>query len=305
MTNTVNKALQQKLAEFKAKSGMNQTMLARGIGVSPASISMYLNDTYAEKGGKYETIEPKIEAFLEVQESKAQREELVLGFVSTKTTRRISEVMRDAHEAGDTVVIYGQAGLGKTQAVKNYCEKNPAAILIEANPRFTALVLMRKLAAAAKVSTVGSLNDLFESVSDRLRDSGRLIVVDEAENLPLRALEIIRRLHDDTGCGLVLSGMPRLVANLRGKHGELVQLYSRVSVALNLGDSMPDEELEQIARAAMPEADDETIAELVKHSNGNTRRMSKLMRGAVRTANKNGIKMQSGIVKKYSSLIIR
>ena len=305
MTNTVNKALQQKLVEFKAKSGMNQTMLARGIGVSPASISMYLNDTYAEKGGKYETIEPKIEAFLEVQKSKAQREELVLGFVSTKTTRRISEVMRDAHEAGDTVVIYGQAGLGKTQAVKNYCEKNPAAILIEANPSFTALVLMRKLAAAAKVSTVGSLNDLFESVSDRLRDSGRLIVVDEAENLPLRALEIIRRLHDDTGCGLVLSGMPRLVANLRGKHGELVQLYSRVSVALNLGDSMPDEELEQIARAAMPEADDETIAELVKHSNGNTRRMSKLMRGAVRTANKNGIKMQSGIVKKYSSLIIR
>ena len=305
MTNKVNEALQQKLAEFKAKSGMNQTMLARGIGVSPASISMYLNNNYAEKGGKYETIEPKIEAFLEVQESKAQREELVLGFVSTKTTRRISEVMRDAHEAGDTVVIYGQAGLGKTQAVKNYCEKNPAAILIEANPSFTALVLMRKLAAAAKVSTVGSLNDLFESVSDRLRDSGRLIVVDEAENLPLRALEIIRRLHDDTGCGLVLSGMPRLVANLRGKHGELVQLYSRVSVALNLGDSMPDEELEQIARAAMPEADDETIAELVKHSNGNTRRMSKLMRGAVRTANKNGIKMQSGIVKKYSSLIIR
>nr|DAT36128.1 MAG TPA: putative ATPase [Caudoviricetes sp.] len=305
MTNTVNKALQQKLAEFKAKSGMNQTMLARGIGVSPASISMYLNDTYAEKGGKYGTIEPKIEAFLEVQESKAQREELVLGFVSTKTTRRIAEVMRDAHEAGDTVVIYGQAGLGKTQAVKNYCDKNPAAILIEANPSFTALVLMRKLAAAAKVSTVGSLNDLFESVSDRLRDSGRLIVVDEAENLPLRALEIIRRLHDDTGCGLVLSGMPRLVANMRGKHGELVQLYSRVSVALNLGDSMPDEELEEIARAAMPEADDATIAELVKQSNGNTRRMSKLMRGAVRTANKNGIKMQSGIIKKYSTLIIR
>ena len=305
MKNTVNKALQQKLVEFKAKSGMSQTMLARGIGVSSASISMYLNDTYAAKGGKYETIEPKIEAFLEVQESKAQREELVLGFVSTKTTRRISEVMRDAHEAGDTVVIYGQAGLGKTQAVKNYCEKNPAAILIEANPSFTALVLMRKLAAAAKVSTVGSLNDLFESVSDRLRDSGRLIVVDEAENLPLRALEIIRRLHDDTGCGLVLSGMPRLVANLRGKHGELVQLYSRVSVALNLGDSMPDEELEEIARAAMPEADDATIAELVKQSNGNTRRMSKLMRGAVRTANKNGIKMQSGIIKKYSTLIIR
>ena len=301
----INQALQQKLAEFKAKSGMNQTQLARGIGTSPASISMYLNGTYAEKGGNYETIEPKIEAFLEMQNSKAKREELVLGFVETKTTRRIAEVMRDAHEASEIAVIYGQAGLGKTQAVKNYCDKNPAAILIEANPSFTALVLMKKLAASVKLPTSGTLNDLFEETAYRLGGSERLIVVDEAENLPLRALEIIRRLHDDTGCGLVLSGMPRLVANLRGKHGELVQLHSRVAGALNLGDSLPDAELEQIARATLPEADDETIAELVTHSNGNTRRMSKLMRGSVRVANKNGIRMQAGIVKKYSTLIIR
>lgn len=119
----INQALQQKLAEFKAKSGMNQTQLARGIGTSPASISMYLNGTYAEKGGNYETIEPKIEAFLEVQDSKAQREELVLGFVSTKTTRRIAEVMRDAHEGGETVVIYGQAGLGNTSIKSGFCVK--------------------------------------------------------------------------------------------------------------------------------------------------------------------------------------
>lgn len=92
---------------------------------------------------------------------------------------------------------------------------------------------------------------------------------------------------------------------LRIGHGELVQLYSRVSVALNLGESLPDDELFEIAKAALPDADEETLLELVKHSNGNTRRMSKLMRGAVRTANKNGIKMQVGIVKKYSSLIIR
>lgn len=300
----INQALQQKLAEFKAKSGMNQTQLARGIGTSPASISMYLNGTYADKGGNYETIEPKIEAFLEMQDSKAQREELVLGFVSTKTTRRIAEVMRDAHEAGDIAVIYGQAGLGKTLAVKNYCKKS-GAILIEANPSFSALVLMKKLAASVKLPTSGTLNDLFEETAYRLSGSERLIVVDEAENLPLRALEIIRRLHDETGCGLVLSGMPRLVANLRGKHGELVQLHSRVAGVLNLGDTMPDAELEQIARATLPEADDETIEELVKHSNGNTRRMSKLMRGAVRVANKNGIKVHAGIVKKYSSLIIR
>ncbi len=110
---------------------------------------MYLNGTYAEKGGNYETIEPKIEAFLEMQDSKAKREELVLGLYRL---RRHAESWKRAMRTkrGEISVIYGQAGLGKTQAVKNYCEKNPAAILIEANPSFTALVLMRKLATAAK-----------------------------------------------------------------------------------------------------------------------------------------------------------
>lgn len=246
MKNQINTALQQRLIDFKAKSGLNQSQIARGIGCAPAAVSMYLSGTYGERNGNYQTLEPKIEAFLAMQESKAKREELEIGFVSTKTTRRIAEVMRDAHEGGEVAVIYGQAGLGKTQAVKHYCEQNPAAVLIEANPSFTALVLMRKLATACKLMNTGSLNDLFEAVADRLRDSGRLIVVDEAENLPLRALEILRRLHDETGCGLVMSGMPRLVANLRGKHGELVQLYSRVSVALPLGDSLPDDELTHV-----------------------------------------------------------
>lgn len=305
MKNQINEELRQRLADFKAKSGMSLKQIGLGIGHSYASVSQYLSGKYAEKVADVSGIETKIAAFLENQESKAQRKEVDMPFVATRTMRRIAEIMRDAHEGGEIVVVYGQAGLGKTEAVKHYCRINPAAILVEANPSFTALVLMRKLAAAVKVSAIGSLNDLFEAVADRLRGSGRLMVVDEAENLPLRALEILRRLHDDTGCGLVLSGMPRLVANLRGKHGELVQLYSRVSVALPLGESLPDDELEQIARDALPEAEDDTIAEIVKSSNGNTRRMSKLMRGAVRTANKNGIPLQAGIVKKYSGLIIR
>lgn len=305
MKNEMNVQLKQRLLEFKEKSGLNQSQIARGVGCAPAAISMYLSGTYADKGGKYATLEPKIEAFLDLQESVAKREDLKIEFVTTKTTRRIAEVMRDAHEGGEIAVVYGQAGLGKTMAVKHYCELNPSSILIEANPSFTVLALMRKIAEACKLPSSGSLNDLFEAVAERLEDSGRLIVVDEAENLPLRALEILRRLHDETGCGMVMSGMPRLVSNLRGKHGELVQLYSRVSVALPLGDALPDDELRQIAGATLPQADDETLDELVKLSNGNTRRMSKLMRGAVRTADKNGIQLQAGIVKKYSTLIIR
>ncbi|MCP1773471.1 DNA transposition AAA+ family ATPase, partial [Neisseria perflava] len=201
MSKQINKALQRRLAEFKEKSGMNQSQMARGIGCAAAAVSMYLNGSYADKGGNYDTIEPKIEAFLALEAERAARQELEIAFVETKTVRRIAEVMRDAHQGGEVAVIYGQAGLGKTRAVRHYCEGSPAAVLVEANPSFTARVLMQKLAEGCKVSAAGSLNEVYEAVADRLRDTGRLIVVDEAENLPLRALEILRRLHDETDCG--------------------------------------------------------------------------------------------------------
>lgn len=61
-----------------------------------------------------------------------------------------------------------------------------------------------------------------------LRDSGRLLMVDEAELLLYRALEVLRRLHDKAGIGIVLAGMPRLLINLKGRRGEFAQLLPAV-----------------------------------------------------------------------------
>lgn len=47
--------------------------------------------------------------------------------------------------------------------------------------------------------------------------------------------------------------MPRLLVNLRGKNGELKQLYSRMAFKLDLGESVPDEDLAQIVAQAMPD----------------------------------------------------
>ena len=299
--------LLEELLAFKRASGLNQTQLSRGIGVSEAAVSMYLNGKYAENKGNLDTIEKRVREYLDREKTKEQEagSRVEVPFVATLTAQRIYEAMADAHMGGEITVVYGQAGVGKTMAVRHYCAHNATAILVEANPSFTAQVLLKKIAAAARIPASGTLNEMYELICERLHGAGRLIVVDEAENLPLRALEMLRRIHDETGCGLVLAGMPRLIVNLRGRHGELVQLFSRVSVALNLGDTLPDEELAEIIQAALPDIDADAAAALVKESNGNTRRLSKLMRGAVRTAGKNRMRINAGIVKKYSTLIIR
>lgn len=300
-----NEQLLTEFRDFYDQSGYTQPQLARAVGTSSASVNMYLNGKYEAHGGNLATIEGKVADFLARQKAVSEKMQLSACFVATRTAKRIHSAMRDAHHDCEIAVVYGQAGLGKTMAVKEYCRANSGAVLIETNPSYTAQVLMRKIATALKLPTDGTLNDVFEAVAERLRDSGRLLVVDEAENLPLRALELLRRLHDETDIGLVLAGMPRLIVNLRGKRGELVQLHSRVGAALNLGDVLPDEELAQIAAVVLPDADAETVTALVKESGGNTRRLQKLMRGTVRTAERNKMDLSAGIVKKYSQLIIR
>jgi DNA transposition AAA+ family ATPase len=49
------------------------------------------------------------------------------------------------------------------------------------------------------------MHELSEACIAALRDSGRLLMVDEAENLPYRALETLRRIHDKSGIGMVLA----------------------------------------------------------------------------------------------------
>ena len=53
-------------------------------------------------------------------------------------------------------------------------------------------------------------------IIDKLKSSGRLIIVDEAEHLPYTSLELLRRIYDKAEVGILLVGMPRLMKNLKG-----------------------------------------------------------------------------------------
>ena len=193
--------LQEQFVRFYEQSGYTQPQLARALGVSAASVNMYVNGKYEAHGGNLATIEKKVAAFLAREAAKKIEAKLEICFVNIRTAARVAEVMRSAHLEGEVAVVYGQAGLGKTMAVKAYCGDNPDAVLIEADPSFTAQVLLRHIARAIGANPTGTLHELFEAVIERLQDSGRLIVVDEAELLQLRALECLRRIHDKVAWG--------------------------------------------------------------------------------------------------------
>lgn len=291
----------QDLQNYISSRGISQSTVARGIGRSTATINQYLQGKY---NGDVETLDKLAAAWLQTQQERENDTRTQLNYTYTATAQRLEEVLRLAHVEGETVVIYGQAGLGKTSALEAYVKRNPDAIMIDSDPSYSAKVLLSSMALALGVESRGSLHQLIEELIKKLKNSGRIILVDEAENLPLRALECLRRIHDKTGVGLVLAGMPRLLVNLRGSKGELKQLYSRVAFKFDLGNTIPNTELSEIINQSLIGIESETVNELVIASKGNTRRLAKLIRGVTRMAKVNNRELDANMVREFEKMLI-
>ncbi len=295
-------SIQKELTELMTRKGYNQTQVARAIGKSPAVVNQYLQGKYA---GDTRSIDELVANFISREAEKEKSLRISAHYIPTMTSRKGLEVIRLAHLDGDINVIYGDAGMGKSMILREYAAQHRDALLIEADPGYTARVVLEELCGLLGLSKRGNMHELSETCITALRDSGRLLMVDEAENLPYRALETLRRIHDKSGIGVVLAGMPRLIINLKGKRGEYKQLYSRVGLALSIGDALPQDDINDIAVSMLPDAaDPEVGAALFKASHGNARRLFKLVRGVSRHSSISGHAVSAGAVRKFAEMLI-
>ncbi|EAV2404813.1 AAA family ATPase [Salmonella enterica] len=282
--------------------GYSQGQVARAIGRSSATMNQYVQGKY---NGDIADMEERIGHFLRRVREKQNALRIDERFVSTPTASKGLEVLSYAHLESEICVLYGAAGLGKTMILKEYARRDSNVIFIEADPGFTARTLLEELCGRLRLNKNGNIHALIEVCVEKLKDSGRLLVIDEAELLPYRALEVIRRLHDKAGIGVVLAGMPRLIVNLKGKRGEYAQLYSRVALALDLGNALARQDFDQIAVDLMPEAEDRKISDaLYEQSKGNARRLFKMARGVYRMCDISKKDVTVTAIEKFSEMLI-
>lgn len=289
----------QELKALMVRKGYQQKQVAQLLGVSIAVVSLYLKGEY---NGNVAEIDRKVDELIERDKAKVVEAKYNDEFVPTLAARKGMDIMRFAHVEGEINVIFGAAGLGKTQMLKQYAKENSSAVLIETDPSCNPKVLLRKVAEAVGANARGNNNDVLDGIVSKLKGSERLLMIDEAELLSTRSLEFVRRIHDLTGIGVVLAGMPRLIVNLKGKNNELAQLYSRVAFACDLGNALPDDDLALLAESAL--GTDEFNALLLKACRGNARRLSKLMRGVVRSSEINEVPITAEMVEQYAKMLI-
>lgn len=293
------KGLQQELRELMEEQGFNMSGVSRATGISNTALSQWASNSYP---GNVARIEEAVRSFIGRQRERTRLPKRVIGFVETSVAQRVFEVARICHLDGEIGVAYGAAGLGKTEAIKQYTGQNPDVILIEADLGHTAKILFSELHRKLGMDGLGTVHAMFEDVVEKLKGSGRLIIVDEAEHLPYRALELLRRVYDKAGVGVLLVGMPRLISNLRGKRGEYAQLYSRVGIAGKL-ETLRGEDTEAIVKAALPGSNGvwKTFHEACC---GNTRVLSKLLASSLRIADLNGQAVNAEIVRETAKMLI-
>ena len=288
-----------------SETGMSQAALARALDKSTSVVSQYLNGKYA---GDVAALERDIGAWLVRQADRRRAQAVRLPFVTTATVKKIGDVIglargSDDGDGASINVVYGAAGLGKTEALRAYAKSHGDVLLIEVDPGYTGKVFLQVLATRLGLQSRGNVHDLIDSVVSRLRSSQQLLLIDEAEMLPLNALEIIRRIHDHAGVGVVLAGMPRLITNLRGARGELAQLFSRVGFAVNLGNRLPEDDIRTISSAVLA-GGEPVISAVVEHARGNGRRLDKLLRGVSRVAQLNETEPTAQIVRSVAETLV-
>lgn len=126
-------------------------------------------------------------------------------------------------------LIYGEPGLGKSQtALWLACKYD--AIYLRATNLMTGRWLLEEIAKEMDEIPRYLTSDNFNLIVQKLKQKPKLIIVDEIDYLMnnLKTIEILRDIHDETGCPIIFIGMGLAHRKLeRYKH-----LYDRFSEIL-------------------------------------------------------------------------
>ena len=271
--------------------------VARSLDLSPTTLHLWLNDKYKGNVGK---INKAVEQYMERE---LLREENVnIPFVETSVAQDIFEIANTCHVEGEIGVCCGCAGVGKTYAVKMYALEHSDVILIETDFGYTPKVLFSEIHKTLGFEGTGALHNMVIDIVDKLKNSGRLIIVDEAENLPYRALELLRRIYDKARVGILLVGMPKLLKNLQGDKGQYTQLYSRVGVLAEL-QPIADNDIVAITSKVTPNSVS-IYPKLSAFCGGNTRVLTKLLVRASRIAKLNNTTIDEDVLNAALSQLL-
>lgn len=280
--------LKERLSAYITNSPRTKAAIAKDIGISASALTNYLQDKYQAKD--LSGIEGKIETFLNKVSDREQLPAPVeIGFVNIESSGNIFNVADYCRLKRRIGVVVGEAGVGKTTAIREYGRKHNDTLIIYAHRSMTQKALFKAIAQQIGEDDRGLTCDIFARVSQRLGD--RLLIIDEAEHLSIPMLDELRRLNDPEfgSSGLLLVGLPRFVELIRSRQHDYAYLRNRINQSVIVTNMCLDD-TSAIVKKAFPDlASAEVCKCFHKFSGGNPRRLTKLIDATYSVAQVNSI----------------
>lgn len=221
------------LAEIE-EHGLTQAVVAREADVSTSQVGGFLKGNYT---GDMAAAGERLAKWLQARKARTRLESVLPsgnGWVATPSAKRVLATLTYAHHAGALGLVYGGAGVGKTETARHYAAINRNVWHVTMSPACRQLGgCLGRIARAVGIKRPATWypEALENQIIEAVEATYGLIIVDEAQHLDLEAIETLRTIRDAAGVGLVLMGNEVVYARITGgsRKAHFAQLFSRIA----------------------------------------------------------------------------
>lgn len=226
MTQEQKQQISDQLRAYVEQKGSGNKAAASMNGVSSATISKVL-------AGKWETISEDMWRSIAAQTGhKAEGWQLV----PTRAYKAMTFALENAQRDSLVMAVIGEAGSGKTEAIKNYTAEGRNVYHLVCSEYWNRRTFMAKLLQNMGAVVSGTtVSDMMDNIVDTLkRKEQPLIVLDEADKLSDQVLYFFISLYNqlEDHCGIIMTATKylraRIEKGLRLNRKGYAEIFSRI-----------------------------------------------------------------------------
>lgn len=151
------------------------------------------------------------------------------AFISTQNVKAVNALASDLLNPTTTLnasigMITGSAGYGKTTTIRRFASTNDPAVYVLFLEGYTLNVLLKQICRELTGFAQGSFEKNLLQIREATCIYRKLIIIDEADRMPLKVIEAMRGINEYCGVPLLLVGEESLVAKME----TLPRLKSRI-----------------------------------------------------------------------------
>lgn len=283
MTHNEKQAIADSLRSYVATKG-SQNQAARTLRqVSGATISQVLN-------GNWDLISDEMWRTIA---SQIGHDANGWQVIPTEGYNRMYHLLRDAQQNALVLAVTGDAGCGKSQAVKQYAAENQNVIVLSCSEYWNRkLFLNELLRAIGRTDYIG--NTVGEMVAEAMLRLKRLenvvLVLDEADKLNDQVLHFFITIYNqlEDQCGILMCATPylekRIKRGVQNNRKGYREIYSRIGRKFIPMPVVNDSTIADVCEANGI-TDSRTIARIIDDSDCDLRRVKRLVHAAKQAAN--------------------